>query len=283
MLKSCSNFCLRCVCFLRKGSILCFEKSGIVAVINDEILGEGGFSTVHKASSKKDPSIKYAVKRVLVQTDDINKAVLAELKSLNTFRHPNMIKLIDSLENRDHSNNRVVFLLFPLMRRGTLRHVLNERIDDPQRKNLDLAKIVGDFKAICLAFNYMHTFTPVSYIHQDIKPEVCRSILQQWFIHRKVHFVIHQPQKIYDRAITNQTIFPSGIQNILISDDGTPLLTDFGSARVAEIFIDSRNKVSWFYPWIVKSICGSFMEYPKMCIPHTNSDPFSAVNCKSCN
>lgn len=44
--------------------------------------------------------------------------------------------------------------------------------------------------------------------------------------------------------ITSKTIFPSGIQNILISDDGTPLLTDFGSVRVAEIFIDSRNKVS---------------------------------------
>ena len=177
MLRSCSNFCLRFACFLRKGSTLYFEKSGIVVAIDDEILGEGGFSTVYKASSKKDNSSKYAVKRVLVQTDDIHKAVLAEIKSLSTFHHANIIKMIDSLENCDRSNNRVVFLLFPLMRKGTLRQVLNERVDDQQRKNLDLAKIVGDFKAICLAFNYMHTFAPVRYIHQDIKPEVCRSML----------------------------------------------------------------------------------------------------------
>lgn len=178
MYRFCSNFCVRFACFLRKGPTLFFEKSGVVVVINDEILGEGGFSTVYKASSKKDPSMKYAVKRVLVQTDDIKRTILAEIQSLRNFHHPNIIKLIDSLDNRDHSNNRVVYLLFPLIRRGTLRHVLNERVDDPQRTNLDFLKILDDFKAICSAFNYMHTFTPVHYIHQDIKPEVRRSMDQ---------------------------------------------------------------------------------------------------------
>lgn len=32
-------------------------------------------------------------------------------------------------------------------------------------------------------------------------------------------------------------------QNVLIGDDGTPLLTDFGSVRLADIAINTRNDV----------------------------------------
>jgi serine/threonine protein kinase len=159
---------------LGAGSKLYFEKTGLVVTVDKEILGEGGFSTVFRASSQKEPSTKYALKKILVQTEEIGRSVMSEIRSLNLFRHPNIIKLVDSIDGRDNSNNRVIYLLFPLVQRGTLRHVLNLRNDDPDRANLDLMQVMTNFNAICSAFNYMHTLSPVRYIHQDIKPEVSK-------------------------------------------------------------------------------------------------------------
>jgi serine/threonine protein kinase len=160
------------MCVLGPGSTLHFEKTGLIVFVESEILGEGGFSTVCKATSQTMSTKKYAVKKVVVQTDEIKRSVLAEIMFLNEFRHPNIIKMIDSVDIRDKGNNRVICILFPLIARGTLRHVLNLRPKDADRSKLDLAQILRDFKSICSAFNYMHTLTPVSYIHQDIKPEV---------------------------------------------------------------------------------------------------------------
>lgn len=157
---------------LGPGSTLHFEKSGLTVSVEAEVLGEGGFSTVYKATSQNMSSKKYAVKKVVVQTDEIKRNILAEIMFLNEFRHPNIIRLVDSVDVRDKGNNRVICLLFPLIARGSLRHVLNLRSTGVDRSKLDLKQIMRDFKSICSAFNYMHTLTPVSYIHQDIKPEV---------------------------------------------------------------------------------------------------------------
>lgn len=156
----------------RQGSSLYFEKSGLIIDIQKDILGEGGFSTVYKASNRKNSS-QFAVKKVLIQNEELNRSVLTEIRSLNQFRHANIVKMVDSVEGRDDTNKRVVYILFPLVKRGTLRDVLNLRLKgDPDRASLVLETVINDFKAICSAFNYMHTFSPVKYIHQDIKPEV---------------------------------------------------------------------------------------------------------------
>jgi serine/threonine protein kinase len=81
---------------LGAGSKLYFEKTGLVVTVDKEILGEGGFSTVFRASSEKEPSTKYALKKILVQTEEIGRSVMSEIRSLNLFRHPNIIKLTQS-------------------------------------------------------------------------------------------------------------------------------------------------------------------------------------------
>jgi serine/threonine protein kinase len=52
-------------------------------------------------------------------------------------------------------------------------------------------------------------------------------------------------------ALSAHSLLPSlsSPQNILIAEDGTPLLTDFGSVRLANISIHSRSQVlSLFVP-----------------------------------
>ena len=156
------------------GPILNFEKSKLMISLEKEILGEGGFSTVYKGSNRKlSINAQYAVKKVLIQDDAIRRSVMSEIKVLNEFRHLNIIRMIDSIEGRNDSNTPVMYLLFPLLQRGSLRDILNLRLkSDPQRTNSNLELVMKDIMAILSAFNYMHTYSPVKYIHQDIKPEV---------------------------------------------------------------------------------------------------------------
>lgn len=175
-------------------------------------LGEGAFATVYRARDKFDPSKYYAVKKMFLQSPEFERSLYQEVDSFQRFKHANILRLIDSqVTAADASNGgqKVAYLLFPLMRRGTLRDELNRTIFKPTAQNplgsrmglrgpRALAKILSDFLGVVSAFNVLHTHSP-AYVHQDIKPE-----------------------------------------NILIADDGTPLLTDFGSVRLADISITNR-------------------------------------------
>lgn len=117
------------------------------------------------------------MKKILIQNENINYRTLSEIKILNKFSsNANIIKILDYCEKKNEYNLKVMYILFPLMKRGTLRDKLNLRLtNDPERENLNLTEIIDGFKIICSVFNYMHTHSPVRYVHQDIKPEVSGS------------------------------------------------------------------------------------------------------------
>ena len=203
LLKFCSDTIRRFFSFFARDGpnqlSLTFPQVNCKVKISTTIVGEGGFSTVYRG--KDADGKQYAVKKVLVQTEEIQHSMRTELKALRQFQHPQILPLIDWFETRNERNVQVFFLLFPLMKEGTLRDELNASMaSDPRREKKDINRVIRGFESICTAFHYMHTFSP-KYIHQDIKPE-----------------------------------------NILIADDGSPLLTDFGSVREAEIHIDTRAK-----------------------------------------
>jgi len=189
--------------------VIKFDKTGISVINNsnsnnNNILGEGAFSIVYKASSTTN-SIKYALKKVLIQSSDNEYVVKTEIDAFSRFKHPNILQLIDYNINNKEGGIRIAYLLFPLIRLGSLRNITNNRIESGNNttwhkmKRINLYDTLVDFAAICSAFNVLHASNP-SYVHQDIKPE-----------------------------------------NILIDDDGTPLLTDFGSVRLANITVNTRS------------------------------------------
>lgn len=204
-----------------------FESGGPRVALDEshqKILGEGAFSVVYKASSVgRTPRTYYALKKMLMQTKECERTVAVEIEALCRFKHPCIVPLLASSTNQNEASTgvKVAFLLFPYMKNGSLRTLLNRRLDaasdfgrsskskstrdsdsiqNSRLPGASLRKILGDFADICGAFNCLHTFSP-SYVHQDIKPD-----------------------------------------NILITDEGTPLLTDFGSVRLADIVITSRTQ-----------------------------------------
>ena len=161
--------------FGSRGGTLFFSKTGTeVYVHSAKVLGEGGFSTVLLATDVSTSTRCYALKKVIVQPSDecSQRSIFAELKSYMLFKHPHIMSLIDSFHEETSKGHVTHYLLFPLMKKGTLRNELNDGLkNDPQRLQKDIGKVLLDFQKICSALNYMHTLTPTKYIHQDIKPE----------------------------------------------------------------------------------------------------------------
>ena len=195
-----------CLALLRLRTTVYFEASQKKVIIG-EVLGEGAFSFVYAATSSSPcERRKYALKKIFLNSPEVQTIVEMELFALASFKHVNILPLIDFSYSKSsqqrHSNHnysgRSICLLFPLMERGSLRHFLDAQREGRVRRP-SLKSCLTQFNAICGAVQVLHAFSPSSYVHQDIKPD-----------------------------------------NILISSDGRPLLTDFGSVRPALREVRSR-------------------------------------------
>ena len=144
---------------------------------------------------------KYAIKKMIVQSTDAENSVKMEIESFQRFIHSHILKCLAHKYIIDNKQRQIVYLLFPLIKKGNLREQLNAILQN-RSKPIEFGYMLQCMKHISEALNVLHTYSP-SYVHNDIKPE-----------------------------------------NILISDEGQPLLTDFGSVRLADIHIGSRNEVS---------------------------------------
>ena len=199
-----------------------FESSGLSIVFDGNqdgkaVLGEGAFSTVFVGSAANSiSSQKFAIKKMILQSEEFDGAFRQEIASLARFQHRNIITLVDSLTvPATQQTSKLGYLLFPLMEKGSLRDYLNRTVlalgtADEGRGSVVISRhsstaylshILTDFLGIAEAFNVLHTFEPAPYVHQDIKPE-----------------------------------------NILIAENGSPMLCDFGSVRLANINVDSRAR-----------------------------------------
>ena len=172
MIRYMTNFCSSILHFftatLNPSSTVSFAATGITVLLRDDILGEGAFSTVYRASQKSisigSPK-QYAVKKVLVQNEETARSVKMELMCFNQFRHPNILVLIDHKKAANNYGTEVVYFLMPYISRGSLRDELNA-VTGGSKRQFSLQQMLRDFSAICSAFNRLHNNKPIKYIHQ---------------------------------------------------------------------------------------------------------------------
>jgi len=142
---------------------------GAVVLNTSTIIGEGAYSIVYIARNSNNRNIKYALKKMIVHSNEMDEFINMEITALQRFKHHNIVSLlghIDCMEN----NRKIVYLAFPFISNGSLRQRLDVIIANGETP-IALNIILQSFLQILSASNTLHNFQP-SYVHQDIKPEV---------------------------------------------------------------------------------------------------------------
>ncbi|KAI0043832.1 protein kinase [Auriscalpium vulgare] len=122
-----------------------------------KLLGEGGFSFVYLAQDETSGK-EFALKKIRCPTgSDGVKDVMREVEAYRRFKHPNIIRILDSAVLQDpDGDGQVVYLFLPIYKRGNLQDAINSNVSDgthfPERQILRL------FKGTCEAIRAMHTY-----------------------------------------------------------------------------------------------------------------------------
>ncbi|KIJ52504.1 hypothetical protein M422DRAFT_223049 [Sphaerobolus stellatus SS14] len=122
-----------------------------------KVLGEGGFSFVYLAQDETSGR-EFALKKIRCPTgSDAVKEAMREVEAYRRFRHPNIIRILDSAVVQDKDGEgKIVYLFLPLYKRGNLQDAINRNLVNgshfPEREMVLL------FRGTCEAVRAMHTY-----------------------------------------------------------------------------------------------------------------------------
>ncbi len=72
-----------------------------------ELLGYGAFGLVFKAKDNSNSDGQCALKFVVPSTEQEKSYVLAEIQQLNSMDHPNVVQMVDFIEEKDFTENEL--------------------------------------------------------------------------------------------------------------------------------------------------------------------------------
>lgn len=170
-----------------------FDQTGTTVYYNagTSSTGEGAYSTVYKATQAFTSEPVYALKRMLIQSNEMERIANIEIEAYDRFKHRNILELIAHTKATEN-NRRVIYLLFPFMERGSLR----DSVGTTLRNKHTLITVLSRFVHFCEALNVLHTFQP-PYVHQDIKLEVSHILYCLFHLHSSCTVLSAQLKK-YD-------------------------------------------------------------------------------------
>ncbi|KAM0748389.1 Pkinase-domain-containing protein [Meredithblackwellia eburnea MCA 4105] len=121
-----------------------------------KLLGEGGFSYVYLAQDTTSLRL-FALKKIRcpLGSDSVREA-LKEVEAYKRFRHPNIIRCLDSsvVQDDQGEGGKVIYLFLPYYKNGTVQHVISSNVVNgtsyPEKSMLSL------FLGTCLAVRSMH-------------------------------------------------------------------------------------------------------------------------------
>lgn len=122
-----------------------------------KVLGEGGFSFVYLAQDEASGR-QFALKKIRCPggNEDVRQA-MREVEAYRRFKHPNIIRILDSAVVQDPSGDgQIVYLFLPLYKRGNLQDAINSNlINGSQFPEKEMVRL---FKGTCEAIRAMHDY-----------------------------------------------------------------------------------------------------------------------------
>ncbi|KAF9048772.1 other/NAK protein kinase [Panaeolus papilionaceus] len=124
-----------------------------------KVLGEGGFSFVYLAQDEHSGR-QFALKKIRCPTgSQAVKEAMREVEAYRRFKHPNIIRILDSAVVQDpEGEGQIVYLFLPLYKRGNLQDAINANVVNG--RHFPEQEMVRLFKGTCLAVRAMHEYRP---------------------------------------------------------------------------------------------------------------------------
>ncbi|KAI8331115.1 kinase-like domain-containing protein [Blakeslea trispora] len=167
-----------------------------------KLLSEGGFALVYLASNENKEI--FAVKAIRCKSDrKAVKAAIREALITDRFRQKGIIQIMDACIMREQDGNKTVYLIMPFYKRGNLQDLIEKNF----------------IKGTCIPENQLLL----------LFKEICMSV------QTLANYTNKRGERI---PYAHRDIKPA---NILLSDDGTTILMDFGSAKPARIHIKDKR------------------------------------------
>ncbi|KAF8604160.1 protein kinase [Ceratobasidium sp. AG-I] len=120
------------------------------------VLGEGGFSFVYLVEDATSGRL-FALKKIRCPTgEDGVREAMREVEAYRRFRHPNIIRILDSAVVQDHDEGKIVYLFLPFYQRGNLQDAITSHsLAGTHFGELELAQL---FRGTCLGVRAMHAY-----------------------------------------------------------------------------------------------------------------------------
>jgi serine/threonine kinase 16 len=262
-----------------------------------KVLGEGGFSFVYLAQDEHSGR-EFALKKIRCPTGSEGvKEAMREVEAYRRFKHPNIIRILDSAVVQDpEGEGKIVYLFLPLYQAGNLQDAINANVVN--RTHFPEQEMVRLFKGTCLAVRAMHDYHAAinptsSSTSNPSRPSPSQAAQREESRHNPdneederfphpegdaeggysygaavnvplmtKHRVEDEGDVVFDgdeelsklQQDGNGSAEPGKTElvpyahrdlkpgNVMISDDGTPILMDFGSTMKARVPIESRSQ-----------------------------------------
>lgn len=130
----------------------------------DETIGEGGYSMVYSArevtASGEEPKECMAIKETVLGTSEANARYEAELETLMSLQHPNILQLLGHSRVKNQATNEETGYFLTPLSTGNLENLVTFR-------RLTIREVLMVVSSICSALAYCHEDKKRS--HRDIK------------------------------------------------------------------------------------------------------------------
>ncbi|GKD48872.1 leucine-rich repeat protein [Tanacetum coccineum] len=133
----------------------------------ENLIGEGGFSSVYKGILDSDDDRFVAIKVLHLQNRGAHKSFLAECEAWRNIRHRNLLKIITSCSSVDFQGNDFKALVYEFMPNGSVHDWLHSSANTSK---LNLLQRINILRDVATALDYLHNRCQTTIVHGDLKP-----------------------------------------------------------------------------------------------------------------